>query len=277
MQKNLKFVLESEKAFVDIVLIDIQEWNQSNFRVEENHYFFVFLPHLLKREVPYHRTFIYLMEQNLDGNLNTRYLDAMSNNIVFKNLLEQSVIFDYSNCNIDVWKKRVKRDFSENIKLLLPPVSSRIVATNNKIYDVLFFGSLNPRREMIINELKRLNIKVKVINYERWGDDLINEIKKAKVVLNIHYYDNAILEKPRISEALPYTKVISEMPCHADIDSYDKYKDTVKFVPIINDIHDVTSLAEMINSILVGGEKDKIREKTIYDKANKDDKFNSKK
>ena len=82
--------------------------------------------------------------------IDTTYLEAMSNNIIFKNLLEQSVVFEYSKCNIDVWRKHVKPEISDNIKLLLPPVSIKIDMTTNKKYDVLFFGSLNPRQEMII-------------------------------------------------------------------------------------------------------------------------------
>ena len=66
--KNLMDIVKSEDIFADVVLIDIHEWNNSRYRIEENHYFFVFLPHLLEQELPYHRTFIYLMEQNFGGN-----------------------------------------------------------------------------------------------------------------------------------------------------------------------------------------------------------------
>ena len=83
--KNLMDIVKSEDIFADVVLIDIHEWNNSRYRIEENHYFFVFLPHLLEQELPYHKSFIYLMEQNLNGQLNTTYLEAMSNNIIFKN------------------------------------------------------------------------------------------------------------------------------------------------------------------------------------------------
>ncbi len=262
--KNLMSIIESEKVFADIVLMDIHEWNRSNYKVEENYYFFVFLPHLLKQEVPYDRSSIYLMEQNLDEQLNTRYLHAMSNNIIFKHLLEQSNIFDYSQYNIDVWKKHVKPDISQNIKLLLPPVSKKIDMTTDKEYDVLFFGALNPRREKIINGLRQLNINVKIINYEKWGDDLINEIKKAKIVLNIHYYDNAILETPRISEVLPYAKIISEMPYNEDKSSYEKYKDAVDFVPVVSNIENIKTLAERIRNIL-----DTIGKNNIHTKLTK--------
>ncbi len=257
--KNLISIIESEKVFSEIVLMDIHEWNRSNYKVEKNHHFFIFLPHLLTQEVPYDRSFIYLMEQNLDGQLNARYLDAMSNNIIFKQLLEQSTIFDYSECNINVWKKHVKPEISQNIKLFLPTVSKKIDMATNKEYDVLFFGALNPRRERIINTLKELNINIKIINYDKWGDDLINEIKKAKIVLNIHYYDNAILETPRISEVLPYAKIISEIPCNEDNSSYERYKDVVDFVPIVSTIGDITSLTERITDTLNIGDKDRMR------------------
>ena len=254
---NLKSVLEKENIFDEIKFVDISTWNSTNFIVNDNFYFFVFLPHLLKREIPYERTIAYLLEQNLAGSLNTRYVDALNNNQVFRELLNKSTLFDYSQCNIDVWKKhRIT-----NVKVLMPPVSTTLHSSYiTGEYDVLFFGVLNDRRTAILKELRHLNLKV--INYNKWGEELIEEIKKAKVVINIHYYDNAILEKPRISETLPYCKMISEMPCEEDIESYHEYKDVIDFVPIINSKSDLLVLVEKITSSLRSG-NNKIKSKLV--------------
>ena len=68
-----------------------------------------------------------------------------------------------------------------------------------------------------------------------------------------------MLETPKISEALPYAKIISEMPCNEDIDIYKIYKDVVEFVPAINSAEDITTLAEKITQILDYGDKDRMR------------------
>ena len=68
-----------------------------------------------------------------------------------------------------------------------------------------------------------------------------------------------MLETPKISEALPYAKIISEMPCNEDIDVYKIYKDVVEFVPIISSAGDITTLAEKITQILDYGDKDRMR------------------
>ena len=170
---NLKNVLEKENIFDEIKFVDISTWNSTDFIVDDNFYFFVFLPHLLKRAVPYERTVAYLLEQNLAGSLNNRYVDALNNNQVFRELLNKSTLFDYSQCNIDVWTKHSKH----NVELMIPPVATKL-NTNYSIkeYDVLFFGVLNNRRNAILKQLSDFNIKV--INYQKWGEDLIEEIKQ---------------------------------------------------------------------------------------------------
>lgn len=45
------------------------------------------------------------------------------------------------------------------------------------------------------------HFSVKVVS-EVFGDELISELKSARVVINIHYYENALLEMPRIQECL---------------------------------------------------------------------------
>lgn len=65
--------------------------------------------------------------------------------------------------------------------------------------EVVFYGDPNnDRRMMYLNALKE-KFKVKIIS-EKFGNELYRELLSAKVVVNIHYYENALLETTRIFE-----------------------------------------------------------------------------
>ena len=66
--------------------------------------------------------------------------------------------------------------------------------------------------------------KIKIIN-GLYGINLYKEIINSKIVLNIHFYKNAILETCRINEILSCNRiVISELPHKIDIENYNLYK-----------------------------------------------------
>lgn len=59
--------------------------------------------------------------------------------------------------------------------------------------DVLFYGSLNPRRQHILNELSARGIKTKIL-HGVYGADRDYWISRSKLVLNLHFYQSQILE-----------------------------------------------------------------------------------
>ena len=62
---NIAKCIKKYGIFHDIEMIDIKSWNTKPYTIQDNYYFFIFLPHLVTKEVPYTRSFIYLLEQNL--------------------------------------------------------------------------------------------------------------------------------------------------------------------------------------------------------------------
>ncbi len=76
-------------------------------------------------------------------------------------------------------------------------------------FDVLFYGSINERRQKIIDALKAEGIQVvPLVGYGAYRDKYIN---RAKIVLNIHYYGSAIFEIFRVAHLLANQKcVVSE-------------------------------------------------------------------
>jgi hypothetical protein len=63
----------------------------------------------------------------------------------------------------------------------------------NQDIDVLFYGSLNPRRQLILNELSARGIKTKIL-HGIYGRDRDYWISRSKIVLNLHFYQSQILE-----------------------------------------------------------------------------------
>ena len=98
---------------------------------------------------------------------------------------------------------------------------------------------MNEKRKNILNYITlKLNnkYKFKVIN-NLFGKDLFNYIKKSKIVLNISFYNNAILECYRLNEIQSCKKlVISFYPNKNDIENFNYYKDSVVFVKSINEM-----------------------------------------
>ncbi|ABM05142.1 Methyltransferase type 11 [Psychromonas ingrahamii 37] len=127
-------------------------------------------------------------------------------------------------------------------------------------YDVIFYGDINnARRKKYIEELSR-NFNVKVIR-DLFGEELYSEIAKAKVVVNIHYYENALLETTRIYESLSLNKlVISETS--SDIEQHQDIKQCVDFV----DIDDIEAMIARISYWIGDTEniKDKVTENISY-------------
>lgn len=128
-------------------------------------------------------------------------------------LASKGIIFwDYSNHNLDLLltKLNVKGrlfeiGFQKNLQ--------RIKKNDNKEVDVLFYGSLNNRREKIINSLLKNNVKVKCL-FGVYGKERDDWIGKSKIVLNLHYYDSKIFEIVRIfyllTNAIPIVSEVDE-------------------------------------------------------------------
>jgi len=114
---------------------------------------------------------------------------------LFRNIIRNaSEIWDYSAKNIEFLK-------AGNIHAKLLPLGycknlENIISAEKDI-DVLFYGGINERRIQILHELEARGLKVKILS-ETYGQERDQYIARAKIVLNIHYYDMAIFESARI-------------------------------------------------------------------------------
>lgn len=110
------------------------------------------------------------------------------------------------------------------------PIFSKVQYSPNHepLHDVLFYGSTSSEhRQEFLNKLKKdFNIH---IAKSICGEQTIETIHKSKVIVNLHNYDNALLESTRIFECLSAGAVVVSEDGN-DQNEYDYLSDSVDFV-----------------------------------------------
>ncbi|MFZ2991217.1 hypothetical protein [Ideonella sp.] len=77
--------------------------------------------------------------------------------------------------------------------------------------DLLFFGSMNPRRQAYLKRVEACGWKVATFDHPLYGAERDHFVKQAKAVLNCHFYESSRFEQARAFHALSLgTPVISE-------------------------------------------------------------------
>jgi hypothetical protein len=146
------------------------------------------------------------------------------------NTLSSHRCWDYSRYNIAALT-RLKADASpEFVPLGYAPLLTRLPKSSEaeENIDVLFYGCLNPRRKKILDALAGAGYTVQIA-YGVYGAERDALIRKAKLALNIHYYDSHILEAVRVSYLMANSKaVVSE--CADDTEVYPHYRDGICLV-----------------------------------------------
>lgn len=162
----------------------------------------------------------------LGSNLLPHYPLPLADNAILYNL-EQIEIGSswFSPALIDIFQRYVLWDYSKqntmafktlnvNVGHVLPigyiKELTRIPHLVESDIDVLFCGSMNPRRQEIINQMSAAGLKVRSI-FGLYGNARDAYISRAKLLLNVHFYDAKILELVRISYLLAnHCTVLSE-------------------------------------------------------------------
>lgn len=135
---------------------------------------------------------LYNLEQVQEGSrwFTPSYLD----------LLRRYEVWDYSQQNAE----RLGQ-LGVNISAVVPvgysPELTRITHVTEPDIDVLFFGSINPRRQTTIDQMRELGLRVEVLSGV-YGAERDAMIARARLVLNLHYYEAKVLEMVRIAYLL---------------------------------------------------------------------------
>jgi hypothetical protein len=115
-------------------------------------------------------------------------------------LFRRYAVWDYSRRNVEALAA-----LGIAVARLVPigyvPELTRIAPAPAPDLDVLFFGSLNPRRIAVIERLRAAGLRAEAV-FGVYGAARDALIARAKVVLNVHYYEAKVLEMVRLSYLL---------------------------------------------------------------------------
>ncbi|MER9845660.1 class I SAM-dependent methyltransferase [Mesorhizobium australicum] len=164
---------------------------------------------------------LFQLEQTVSSRWFTKeYLLALENSVA---------VLDYSLVNIEYLEKNgVAYPHVFYMPIGASMESIEADHAQEKEYDFVFYGDYysSQRRKSMLEEFSR-HFKVKLCN-DTFGEDMHAIIRKAHGVLNIHYYEGALLEMPRIQECLSQgVPVLSEEA--RDQDDYPEIKGAVRF------------------------------------------------
>lgn len=240
-EKNIKCNIVSSKNFT-------LSYYNTKLMQNPGHYYFIYCLFLLEdvENLPNGRYIIYQLEQHTENRISRHYRRIHSQ---LQNIYQKSFLFfDYNNQNIMVFRQKL----GIVPKLLKIPftLENNVIETYQstiKQYDIVFIGLLNRRRRKILNYLKK-HFSIGIPSTGIYEKELVDFVCKGKILLNIHFYDNAILERPRLNEMIPIgIPIVSEKPNPRDLTIMQLYKNNVHFIEIIQENNIRNTLVDEIN------------------------------
>jgi hypothetical protein len=114
-------------------------------------------------------------------------------------LLSNFRTFDYNHRNVEFMRRLSPRYKGIEFPIYPSETFRSSFQPNQTVikYDACFYGGLNSRRNEILNNLSSQGIRLKIIN-GHFGQALADQLTDCKCVLNIHFYETAILEIARL-------------------------------------------------------------------------------
>lgn len=223
--------------------------SNTNHEIKSNSPYIVICPQIFKN-LPCERVIFFQMEQHTSRWFTRKY---------YKLLNKANIIFDYSIENIE---KLLKKNIPFS-KLFYMPISFNLTENCPNILerknDILFYGDTSsPRRKKILNAIGQ-HYKVKIIT-DLFGEEIKKELLESKIVLNIHYYQQSVLETTRLYEAISHgCIVISESS--PDIDQYPLLKEVVNYI----DCDDINGMISTIDILLKDENRIRESQEKIFD------------
>ncbi|MCR5091051.1 MAG: glycosyltransferase family 25 protein [Oscillospiraceae bacterium] len=158
----------------------------------------------------------------------------------YDRLVHAYAVLDYSLINIAFFRRTC--EFGKNFYYLpidwLPGLQRQ---AGPYAYDVVFYGDVNnPRRKAMLETLRE-RFSVKILS-EVFGQELYDELSRAKIVINLHYYEGAMLETTRLYETLSLGRSVIVSERSSDPEEEKRLEGIVDFVPA----GDTAAMAERI-------------------------------
>jgi len=157
-----------------------------------------------------------------------------------KRLVGAREVWDYSLQNIVNIKSKlasqsIRCPSFRYVPITYLPLFDKGDETVEKEIDVLFYGSTNARRERMMMGLKKAGLRVHFAGYNLWGPKRIELVNKSRIVLNIHYYEDPILEATRLAPLVSQgAYVVSEPSVDRALDKFwSRYVEFVEYDSIV--------------------------------------------
>jgi hypothetical protein len=116
-------------------------------------------------------------------------------------------IWDYSLKNLRILRRTGATGVLRRLPVGYAQELSRIVSAPNPDVDVLFYGSGNLRRSLVVKALQSRSLKVMRL-FGVYGAERDAWIARSKLILNIHYFESSIFEVVRVSYLLANRKAV---------------------------------------------------------------------
>lgn len=113
--------------------------------------------------------------------------------------LRQWLVLDYHSRNVE-FLRRTNGPAQEVLELPIvpgPSLAFRLDLPPEKSVDVLFFGTPNDRRTALLRRLEAAGLRVEVVA-GAYAEELAPAIRRARLVLHVHYYDTGLFPVARI-------------------------------------------------------------------------------
>ena len=137
---------------------------------------------------------------------------------IYLSLLSRLAVWDYSVRNIDELRRLTGSPYVRHVSIGYVPELTRALPPSAQPIDVLFYGSINARRQAVLGALGAAGLNVKHL-FNVYGEARDRAIAEAKVVLNMHFYQDSIHEIVRTSYLLANRKaVVTECGPRTEID-----------------------------------------------------------
>lgn len=134
-------------------------------------------------------------------------------------LLERCRVWDYSPRNLESYARLGRRIDAAILPAGYVPELTRVPTAEKQDIDVLFYGSVNERRRKMLEEVREAGLDVQIA-FGVYGPARDALIGRAKLVLNLHFYETQIFEIVRVSYLLANRKaVVTETSPTTEIDA----------------------------------------------------------
>jgi hypothetical protein len=142
-------------------------------------------------------------------------------------LFRRHVVWDYSPRNAERYAA-LGLPAPRVVPIGYVPALTRIAPAEEDV-DVLFYGSVNPRRRRVLDALAARGLRVEAV-YGVYGEARDRLIARSRIALNLHFYEAKVFEVVRVSYLLANRRcVVSERG--ADPEEERQLEGGVAFAP----------------------------------------------